>query len=62
MKRILAIWIWISCAMAVFAQSYDEETGIRLYKNRQYEAAVPYLQKAAKAGSSKAQDFLGYHQ
>ena len=60
MKRILAIWIWISCAMAVFAQSYDEETGIRLYKNRQYEAAVPYLQKAAKAGSSKAQDFLGY--
>lgn len=59
MKTILFISL-IFCTIFVSAQSYDEETGLRFYKNKQYEAAVPYLQRAAKSGSAKAQDYLGY--
>lgn len=59
MKRLFLILVAGVWTMSIFAQSYDEETGMRLYKNKQYEAAVPYLQKAAKAGSGIAQATLG---
>ena len=61
MKKILLTVICTLCAMVVVAQNdYDTETGIRLYKNKDYQAAVPYFQRAAKNGSLKALDFLGY--
>lgn len=62
MKRILAIWVWISCAMTVFAQSYiyDEKSGMDLYMKRRFDIAFSDLQKAAKAGSTNAQKCLGY--
>lgn len=59
MKKLFLILLAGFWAMSVFAQSYDEETGMRLYENKQYEAAVSHLQKAAKAGSGIAQATLG---
>ncbi|ADV42653.1 SEL1-like repeat protein [Bacteroides helcogenes] len=61
MKKILLTVICTLCAMVVVAQNdYDTETGIRLYKNENYQAALPYFQRAAKNGSLAALDFLGY--
>lgn len=61
MRRIVVILTClVCCASFSMAQSYDEETGIRCFKNKQYDAAVPYLQRAAKTGSARAQDYLGY--
>lgn len=41
------------------SNSYDEETGLRLFKYESYSGALPYLQRAAKAGSLQALDALG---
>lgn len=61
MRRVIAVLICFVCtASFCMAQSYDEETGIRCFKNKQYSVAVPYLQRAAKEGSARAQDYLGY--
>ena len=38
---------------------YDEERGLSLYEDERYEEAVPFLQRAAKAGSGIAQAKLG---
>ena len=59
-KIIVAIMCLVCCAPFCMAQDYDEETGVRYFRNEQYSTAVPYLQRAAKAGSARAQDFLGY--
>lgn len=61
MKRLYLISILMLCAVMVFAQNdYDTETGIRYFKNENYQSALPYLQRAAKNGSLVALDFLGY--
>ena len=60
MKRlffILLASVWT--ALTVFAQSQEEEVGMRFFRNKQYKEAVPYLQTAAKAGSGVAQATLG---
>lgn len=59
MKRLFIILLAGVWAMAVSAQSYDEERGLSLYEDERYEEAVPYLQRAAKAGSGIAQAKLG---
>ena len=59
MKRLFFILLAGVWAMSVLGQSFDEEAGMRFYKDKQYEVAVPYLQKAAKAGSGIAQATLG---
>lgn len=59
-KFIVALISLVCFATFCIAQSYDEDTGIRCFKNEQYTTAVPYLQRAAKAGSVRAQYFLGY--
>ena len=53
MKRLFFILLAGVWAMSVLGQSFDEEAGMRFYKDKQYEAAVPYLQKAAKAGNRR---------
>ena len=59
MKRLFFILLTGVWAMSVFAQSYDEERGLSLYEDERYEEAVPFLQRAAKAGSGIAQAKLG---
>ena len=59
MKKLFLILLASVLTLTVSAQSYDEETGIRLFNNQQYKEAVPYLQRAAKAGSGTAQATLG---
>ena len=37
----------------------SENNGVKLYKSRQFEKALPLLQKAAKAGDPVAPFYLG---
>lgn len=60
MKRIFLIYIGVMCCVSLcMAQSYDESTGLRLFKEESYSQALPYLQRAAKSGSLVALDCLG---
>ena len=59
MKRLFLILLASVLALTVSAQSIDEQTGMLFFKNQQYKEAVPYLQRAAKAGSGRAQAALG---
>lgn len=59
-KIIIAFISFVCCTSLSMGQSCDEETGVRCFKKQQYSTAVPYLQRAAKAGSARAQDYLGY--
>ena len=43
MKRLYLISILMLCAVMTFAQNdYDTETGIRYFKNENYQSALPY--------------------
>lgn len=59
MKRFILMLLCLDCLLFAFAQNNDEETGIRYFKKEQYSVALPYLQRAAKAGSVIALDCLG---
>lgn len=59
MKRILSILLCLTCLSFAFAQNYDETVGVRYFNDKQYSQALPFLQRAAKAGSLKALDCLG---
>ena len=59
MKRILSILLCMTCLSFAFAQNYDETVGVRYFNDKQYSQALPFLQRAAKAGSLKALDCLG---
>lgn len=62
MKKILiSLVAIIAFILPGYSQSnsYDEETGLRLFKYESYSGALPYLQRAAKAGSLPALDALG---
>lgn len=61
-KRIL--WLFI-CNLMLFiplsgnGQNSDAERGIRLYEQKSYTSALPYLQRAAKAGNIEVLSYLG---
>ena len=40
-------------------QNSDAERGIRLYEQKSYTSALPYLQRAAKAGNIEVLPYLG---
>ena len=60
MKRIgyILICAWL-CITVCTGQSRDESVGLRLFEESSYSEALPYLQRAAKAGSLPALDCLG---
>lgn len=61
MRRFLYLLFLCCVCFVVTAQNdYDTQRGIELYNQKNYTVAIPYLQKAAKAGSLPALDFLGY--
>ncbi len=61
MKKLLIALQLLLVTMMCFAQSNpDTESGIRFYKAKNYKDALPYFQRAAKAGDPVAMDFLGY--
>ena len=41
-------------------QNSDAETGISLFRSKNYTAALPHLQRAAKAGNIQVLSYLGY--
>lgn len=54
------IWMYVwCCALLGMAQNNDEKVGLRLFGEKSYSEALPYLQRAAKAGSLPALDCLG---
>lgn len=61
-KRI--VWFFI-CNLMLFiplngnGQNSDAERGIRLYEQKSYTSALPYLQRAAKAGNIEVLPYLG---
>lgn len=62
MKRIVFISICSLLSMLsliVNAQNSDAETGIRLFNQQSYTSALPYLQRAAKAGNTQSFFYLG---
>ncbi len=59
MKRILSILLCLTCLSFAFAQNNDETVGVRYFYEGRYSQALPFLQRAAKAGSLKALDCLG---
>ena len=69
LARIAAVVVASFCMMSVFAQDESDvssmaghkanEEGTKLYKAKDYEAAVPYLQLAAEWGFKDAQVRLG---
>lgn len=62
MKKIVFISICSLLSMLsliVNAQNSDAETGVRLYKQGSYASALPYLQRAAKAGNTQSFFYLG---
>ena len=62
MKKIVFISICSLLSilpLIVNAQNSDAETGIRLYKQNSYASALPYLQRAAKAGNTQSFFYLG---
>lgn len=59
-RRFLFIQMLLIVAAFTFAQgNSDEGTGVRLFNEKSYSQALPYLQRAAKAGSLKALNCLG---
>lgn len=61
-KRIL--WLFICNLMLLIplsgnGQNNDAERGIRLYEQKSYTSALPYLQRAAKAGNIEVLSYLG---
>lgn len=58
------LWV-IICSLALLcsfmgkAQNSDAEKGIRLYQQKSYTSALPYLQRAAKAGNIEVLPYLG---
>lgn len=61
MQRVLySLFLCWICLVATAQNDYDTQRGIELYNQKNYTAAIPYFQKAAKAGSLPALDFLGY--
>lgn len=60
-KRI--VWFFI-CNLMLFiplngnGQNSDAERGIRLYEQKSYTSALPYLQRAAKAGNIEVLPYL----
>lgn len=60
MKIRLFLMLLLCIHINVMAQDdYDTQRGIELYQQKDYSSALPYLQRAAKAGSLPALDFLG---
>lgn len=60
MKKYLFLFLLLCASITMIAQDdYDTRRGIELYKQENYSSALPYLQRAAKAGSLPALDFLG---
>lgn len=47
------------CPIFLFAQNSDAEQGIRLYNQKSYTAALPLMQRAAKAGNIEVLPYLG---
>lgn len=56
---------WILCglfslfALLASSQNSDAEKGIQLYEQKKYQSALPYLQRAAKAGNVEVLSCLG---
>lgn len=60
MKRsIFVILCCCLCSVIVSAQNSDAEIGVRLYNQESYSAALPHLQRAAKAGNIQSLFYLG---
>lgn len=51
--------LMLLCAWAGNGQNSDAEKGIRLYQQKSYTAALPCLQRAAKAGNIEVLPYLG---
>ena len=47
------------CPAFLIGQNSDAEQGIRLYKQKSYTAALPLMQRAAKAGNIEVLPYLG---
>lgn len=60
MKTRLFLFLLLCIHIHVVAQNdYDTQRGIELYGQKSYSSALPYLQRAAKAGSLSALHYLG---
>ena len=60
MKTFIFLFLSLCVSMVAIAQDdYDTQKGIELYNQKNYSSALSYLQRAAKAGSLPALDFLG---
>ena len=59
MMRIALCVLMAFCAWTVYGQNSDAERGIRLYQQKSYTAALPLMQRAAKAGNIEVLPYLG---
>lgn len=60
MKTLLFLLLFLCSHTLIIAQNdYDTQRGIELYNQKNYSAAIPYFQRAAKSGSLTALDYLG---
>ncbi len=59
LRRIVAFMLLSISLIPANAYNYDEEAGLRNFRDKSYVAALPMLQRAAKAGSLPALDALG---
>lgn len=51
--------LFLLCNQISYGQNSDAERGIRLYEQKSYASALPYLQRAAKAGNIEVLSYLG---
>lgn len=59
LQRLAALILISISLIPASAYNYDEEAGLRNFREKSYVAALPMLQRAAKAGSLPALDALG---
>lgn len=59
MMRIALCVLMVFCTWTVYGQNSDAERGIRLYQQKSYTAALPLMQRAAKAGNIEVLPYLG---
>lgn len=59
MMRIALCVLMAFYAWTVYGQNSDAERGIRLYQQKSYTAALPLMQRAAKAGNIEVLPYLG---
>lgn len=60
MKKCFCFFAAIIITVTALSQSSDLQQGRYYFENRNYTAAIPYLQRAAKAGNAEAQYLIGW--